>query len=216
MLAPPGQRGLPVSPASVSKVYGLTGGIASGKSTVAQLLRERGAVVVDADELARDVVAPGTDGHAAIVKRFGTQVLLDDGALDRKSLGDIVFADPGARHDLEAILHPRIADASAVAIARALAAGDEPVFYDAALLVERGAHRGFAGLVVVACARETQIARLRRRDGLGREAAVARLDAQMPLAEKVSVADWVIDNEGPVDALPAQLDRLLATLRSAH
>ncbi len=197
----------------MKKVYGLTGGIACGKSTVAALLTERGARVIDADRLARDVVAPGTDGLDEVVARFGSGVLRDDGSLDRAALGAIVFDDAGARADLESILHPRIAMASMTAIAAAQDEPGDPIFYDAALLVEKGTWRNFAGLVVVACAPDTQVARLARRDSLDADAARARLDAQLPIADKIAVADHVIDNDGTLDELAPKVDALLAELR---
>lgn len=197
----------------MKKVYGLTGGIACGKSTVAAMLTERGARVIDADQLARDVVAPGSDGLDDVVSRFGSSVLLDDGSLDRAALGAIVFEDATARADLESILHPRIAMASMSAIAAAQDEPGDPIFYDAALLVEKGTWRNFAGLVVVACTPDTQVDRLARRDGLDAEAARARLDAQLPIADKVAVADHVIDNDGPLEGLAPQVDALLAELR---
>jgi len=199
----------------VGTVYGLTGGIACGKTSVARRLVERGAAVVDADDVARAVVAPGTDGLAAIVERFGDGVLTDDGALARDRLGALVFGDEAARADLEAILHPRIAAESARRIGGHLAAGVDLVFYDAALLVETGRHTDFAGLVVVACDPQTQIERVCARDGLTVEAARARIDAQLPVSAKVAVADHVIHNDGPIEALDAAVDDLLERLRSA-
>lgn len=198
----------------VGTVYGLTGGIACGKSSVARRLQQRGAAVVDADAVARQVVEPGSDGLDAVVRRFGQDVLAADGSLDRDALGRIVFDDPTARRDLEKILHPRIATASATRIAEHLAAGVDLVFYDAALLVETGRHRDFAGLVVVACEPDTQIARLATRDGLSVEEARARLAAQLPVAAKVAVADHVIHNDGPLDALDTAVDDLISQLRA--
>jgi dephospho-CoA kinase len=198
----------------LKKVYGLTGGIASGKSTVSELLRARGAIVIDADQIAREVVAPGTPGLRAVAERFGAHFVVD-GALDRAALGAHVFANVPERKALDAILHPLIAAESARQIGDALQADGDPVFYDAALLVENGLHRNFAGLVVVACSPETQLARIMRRDGLSEHEARLRLDAQLPLAEKVRIADHIIDNDGPLDALPPQIDRLLDELRSA-
>lgn len=198
----------------MKKVYGLTGGIACGKSTVAAMLVERGASVIDADQLARDVVAPGTDGLAAVLERFGAHLLRDDGTLDRPALGRIVFGDEAARRDLEAILHPRIAEASMGAIMAAQQDDGDPIFYDAALLVENDSWRHFAGLVVVACSPDTQVARLAHRDGLDASEARARLDAQLPIADKIAVADHVIDNDGPLDALAPRIDALLAELRA--
>jgi len=175
---------------------GLTGGIASGKSTVSGFFAERGIPVVDADQLARQVVAPGTDGLAAVVDAFGDDVLLADGGLDRKRLGSIVFDDPRARRRLEAITHPRIAAAGAEAIQR-LQADDPPyLLYDAALLVESDRHRLFPALLVVAARPETQVARLVARDGISEAEARRRVESQMPLEDKIEAATWVIWNEG--------------------
>lgn len=130
-------------------MIGLTGGIASGKSTVARMLRERGAAIVDADLLARQVVEPGQPALAELVARFGMQILTPEGALDRKRLGAIAFSDAAARADLGRITHPRIAAASAAAIATWADAGANVVFYEAALLVENRAHLVLEALVVV-------------------------------------------------------------------
>jgi len=195
------------------RVYGLTGGIGSGKSTVAAMLRALGAPVIDADALARDVVAPGTDGLAEVVRAFGPGVLDASGALDRKKLGAIVFADPAARQRLEAITHPRIAAESARQLAALAAAGERVAFYEAALLVEKGTHAGLAGLVVVSVPQDVQRARVRARDGATEEEARARLAAQLPLADKLAVATHVIDNAGDRAATRAQVERLWATLQ---
>ena len=196
----------------MSKVYGLTGGIASGKSTVTRLLRERGAEVVDADQIARDVVAPGTSGLRALAEQFGDEILSADGSLERARLGSIVFGDDEKRALLEGILHPLIATASFAALAEASIRSTKPVFYDAALLVENGRHTDFAGLVVVACSSETQLARIQDRDALSADDARARIAAQLPLAEKVAAADYVLHNDGTLDELAEQVDALLRTL----
>ena len=195
------------------KVYGLTGGIGSGKSTVANLLRKLGAGVVDADELAREVVRPGTPALAEIVAAFGDGVLLPDGALDRKRLGVRVFSDEAARHRLNAITHPRIAEESARRLA-ALAAGGAPfAFYEAALLVESGADR-FAGLVVVEADPARQRERVVRRDGVDAAEADRRIQAQATPARRRAAADVVLLNDGDLAALEAQVrvlyDRLTA------
>ncbi|MFT3699103.1 MAG: dephospho-CoA kinase [Kofleriaceae bacterium] len=190
-------------------VIGLTGGIASGKSTVAKLLVERGATVIDADLLARQVVEPGQPALAEIVARFGAAVLTPEGKLDRKRLGSIAFSDPAARADLGKITHPRIAAASARAIAEASERGVEVVFYEAALLVENNAHQGLAGLIVVAAAPDVQEARVVARDGLTLEEARARIAAQYPLERKLAVATWVIQNDGEIDRVATQVDALV-------
>lgn len=195
-------------------VIGLTGGIASGKSTVAKLLVERGATVIDADLLARQVVEPGQPALAELVARFGAAILTPEGKLDRKRLGAIAFSDPEARADLGKITHPRIAAASARAIAEASERGVEVVFYEAALLVENNAHQGLAGLVVVAATPEVQEARVVARDGLSLEEARARIAAQFPLDRKLAAATWVLHNDGDLDRLTTQVDALVAEIEA--
>ena len=190
------------------RIIGLTGGIASGKSTVARLLVARGARVIDADQLARQVVAPGTPGLAEVVEAFGTQVLGPDGALDRAALGERVFGDEAARRRLEAITHPRIAARFLQETERAAEQGVPVLVYEAALLVESGARAAVQELVVVAATPEVQVARVAARDGLGEAAARARIAAQAPLKEKLAVADHVIKNEGSLAELEAQVQRL--------
>lgn len=200
----------------MARVIGLTGGIASGKSTVAAMLRDEGAHIVDADVLARDVVAPGTPALAEIAERFGPGVLHGDGSLDRKQLGAMVFADPEARRALERITHPRIAAAGQEAIAHLAARGVDPVIYEAALIVEKQLHAWMNGLIVVAVPPAVQLERLTARDGLDQDAARARLAAQLPLADKVAVADHVIDNSGTLEATRAQVQALWQRLGKAE
>jgi dephospho-CoA kinase len=195
-------------------VIGLTGGIASGKTTVAGLLAARGAAVVDADRLARQVVEPGQPALAELVARFGAAILTSDGQLDRKRLGAIAFADPAARADLERITHPRIAAASAAAIATWADAGANLVFYEAALLVENRAHLGLAGLIVVATPPAMQHGRLVDRDRMSPEDAAARIAAQAPLADKLAAATWVIENMGDREALEREVDRVVADIEA--
>ncbi|RYE87573.1 MAG: dephospho-CoA kinase [Myxococcales bacterium] len=193
----------------MSTVFGLTGGIASGKTAVARRFQERGVPVVDADQVARDVVLPGTAGLAAVVAAFGPAVLRPEGDLDRKALGALVFADPARRASLNSILHPRIAAATAAHLARLDAAGEPLVCYDAALLVENGLADAFRPLVVVAAAPSLQHARLMSRDGLSEDEARSRIAAQMPLADKLRVADVVITNDTTLAELLAATDRAL-------
>lgn len=195
-------------------VIGLTGGIASGKSTVARLLAERGAAVVDADLLARRVVEPGQPALAELVARFGPSIISPDGQLDRKRLAAIAFADPAARADLGRITHPRIAAASAAEIATWADAGAGVVFYEAALLVENRAHAGLAALVVVAARPEVQLARLMARDGLTEEEARARIAAQASLDEKRAAATWVIENDGDPAGLDREVDRVVREIEA--
>jgi dephospho-CoA kinase len=195
-------------------VIGLTGGIASGKSTVARELRARGAVVIDADQLAREVVAPGEPALTELVTRFGSGILDEQGELDRKQLGALVFADAGARAEVNRITHPRIAARSQAEIAAAAARGVPVVFYEAALLVENGAHRGLDALIVVAAAEDRQIERLRARDGLDPTAARARIAAQAPMVEKLAAATWVLHNDSDPDVLKAELDALVPVIET--
>jgi dephospho-CoA kinase len=197
----------------VGKVIGLTGGIASGKSLVARTLRELGAPVVDADLIARQVVEPGQPAYDDIVREFGRGVLGEDGTIDRKKLGEVVFGDDAARRKLNAITHPRIAAASQAEIARALASGAPGVFYEAALLVENGVHKALAGLVVVKAPPEAQLARTMARDGLDEAAARARLASQLPLEAKLAAATHVIENGGTIEDTRAQVERLYRELR---
>jgi dephospho-CoA kinase len=193
-------------------LFGLTGGIASGKSTVASRLRERGVPVIDADRLAREVVAPGTEGLKAIVEAFGPGVLGPDGALDRKALAALVFVDDAGRQRLNAITHPRISLLTMQRSAELSARGEPLACYEAALLVENGAANAFRPLVVVACPEEAQIARAQARDGATRDEAVARIRAQKPLAEKVAVADFVIDTNAAIEETLRRTDEVLEAI----
>jgi dephospho-CoA kinase len=193
-------------------LVGLTGGIGSGKSTVARMLERHGAVVFDADVLAREAVEPGTPGHDAVVERFGPNVLLPGGALDREALGSIVFADPAARRDLEAIVHPEVRRLFAEGCER-YRGTDAVVVFGAPLLVETGMHTAFDVLIVVAAPVEQQVERLLRDRAMPEAAIRARIDAQLPLADKIEVADVVVDNDGSIDDLQAQVDAVWADLR---
>ncbi len=188
---------------------GLTGGVGAGKSTVAELLAGHGAVVVDADRIAREVVEPDTDGLRAVVGRFGTGVLRPDGTLDRPALAARVFDDPAARADLEAILHPRIGARSAALAAAAPA--DAVVVHDVPLLVENGLGGGFDTVVVVEAPLEVRLARLAER-GLPREQARARIAAQAGDEQRRAVADHLLTNAGTRTELARQVDTLWARL----
>ncbi len=187
------------------QVIGLTGGIASGKSTVARILDRLGATIIDADILAREAVLPGTPAHKAIVAAFGTEILLPDATIDRKALGRIVFADPDARRRLEAITHPAITRLSEERLTKARCSGAPAVFYVAPLLIEAGATGRVDDIWVVYADRETQIARLTERDGIRREEAEQRLAAQMPMDEKATYGSAVIDNRGPPEETERQV-----------
>jgi dephospho-CoA kinase len=192
----------------MTRVIGLTGGIGSGKSTVARILRELGAPVVDADDLARRVVEPGRPAYDDIVSEFGPGVLAADGTLDRKRLADIVFADADKRKRLQQITHPRIAQMSQAETAAHAARGAPVVVYEAALLVENGIHRALDGLIVVSATPEEQLARAVARDGMTEDAARARIASQLPLADKLAVATHIIYNTGPVDDTRRQVEAL--------
>ena len=190
------------------RLIGLTGGIASGKSSVAHLFERLGAAVIDADRLAREVVEPGEEALARIVATFGDQILNGDGSLNRAALGEIVFADPAARRTLEAITHPAIRRRADEKLARLREAGTETAFYVAPLIFEADIAARFQEIWVVYVSREVQIERLMARDGLGRQAALARMAAQMPMEEKKRLGSVVIDNNGSREALEAEVQRL--------
>ncbi len=194
---------------------GLTGGIGSGKSAVARMFRELGAEVIDADQVARDVVEPGQPALAEIVATFGRDMLGLDGRLDRKRLAELVFGDAEARRKLNAITHPRIGAETARRIQTLSARGAPVVLYEAALLVENGLHAGLGGLIVVSAPEEVQIARVIARDGLSEAEARARIAAQLPLAAKVAAATHVIDNSGPLERTRQQVEQAWQEIRGA-
>ncbi|MES2092677.1 MAG: dephospho-CoA kinase [Actinomycetota bacterium] len=201
-------------------LIGLTGGIASGKTVVASRLEELGATRVDADQLARDVVAPGTPGLAAVVERFGPDVLAPDGSLDRAALGAVVFADQQARLALNAITHPAIRLLSSKRFADAADADpDAVVVYDVPLLVETSADPGFRGfdlVVVVNASAETRLDRLVELRGLTREDALHRIESQATDTERLAVADVVIDSAGSIEQTLGQVDELWKRIHSGR
>jgi dephospho-CoA kinase len=178
---------------------GLTGGVASGKSTVSALLRELGAVVIDADALAREVVAPGTPGLAAVVEEFGPSVLASDGGLDRARLGALVFADPARRTALEAIVHPLVRARAAELEAGAPA--DALVVHDIPLLVETGQESSFDAVVVVDVPVDVQVERAVRERGWTTDEARSRIGAQASREDRLAAATYVIDNSGTFEDL---------------
>lgn len=190
------------------RVIGLTGGIASGKSTVARFLEEQGAVVIDADALSREAVGPGSAALERIVAAFGEEVLLPDGRLDRKRLGRLVFADADKRRRLEEIMHPEIRRLADERIASAADEGHRVLFYMAPLLIESGSVERVDEVWVVTVRPEIQLERLMRRDGIGREEAGRIIASQMPLAEKERHGRVVIDNSGT----PGVTRRVLAEI----
>jgi dephospho-CoA kinase len=198
------------------RLVGLTGGIASGKSTFSALLRARGVPTLDADALSRAVVAPGSPTLPRIAEAFGPRALSPDGALDRRWMAARVFADPGERRRLEAITHPAIRQAMLEEVSRLGGAGHELVLYDVPLLYEVGLDGMVDSVVVVWTPRAVQLERLMRRDALSLAEAESRLAAQLPLDEKAARADFVVENDGPIDALGGKADRLLADLRKGR
>ena len=189
---------------------GLTGGIASGKSTVARKLEQLGAFTIDADVLARDVVALGTEGLKAVVARFGNSVLAADGSLDRSALARVIFADPQARADLNAIIHPLVRERAAEL--EAAAPVGAVVVHVIPLLVETGQQDRFDAVVVVDTTVEEQLRRLTRRDGLTQTEAEQRVAAQASREERLGAATHVIDSSGPVRETMRQVGELWRSL----
>lgn len=193
---------------------GLTGSIAVGKTFVCEVLRELGCHVLDADQTARQVVAKGTDGLAEIVKHFGESFLLADGELDRKKLGQVVFADKEKRTLLNSIVHPRvIAEQDKWLNELEKHDPDSIAVIDAALMIESGGYRRFDKIVVVWCSPDIQLSRLMKRDGLTRDEAAKRIDAQMPQDEKKKFADFLIETSGEYEATRQQVRELVSRLR---
>jgi dephospho-CoA kinase len=190
----------------------LTGGIATGKSYVRSRLASHGIPTLDADTLAREAVAAGSSGLAAVVARFGDGVLLPDGSLDRRALGAVVFQDPQARADLEAIVHPRVREATAAWLDRLADAGETVAVVDIPLLFEIGREREYDRVIVTSCPRGQQVTRVVERDGLTPAEAEARIDAQLPTDEKVRRADFVIDTGGTFGDTNRQVDRVVERL----
>lgn len=203
----------------MARVVGLTGGIGSGKSTVARLLAKLGAAVIDADAIVRELQAPGSPLLDEIARAFGPAVIRPEGGLDREALGEIVFRDPEARARLNAIVHPPVAAEMARRTAEALRAGAPLVVLDVPLLLENAttsaeaARRfGLDAVVVVYAPPDVQVERQIEREGYARSEAWRRVCAQRPLAEKRELADYVIDNSGPLEATEAQVRDLFARL----
>jgi len=195
---------------------GLTGGIGSGKSTVARLLSSYGAVVVDSDQIAREVVAPRSPGLAAVTAEFGTDVLQPDGSLDRAALGAVVFADPERLAALNAIVHPLVGERTAQLEAEAVASGAPVVVFDVPLLVENGMQGLYDGVVVVDCPVEVAVERLLSQRGMSEADARARISHQATREQRRAAATWVVDNSGGPEQLEAQVRALWASLSSLH
>ena len=198
-------------------VLGLTGGIAAGKSVVARLFCELGAVHMDADQLARKVVAEDPGLLEAMVRAFGEEIVSADGTLDRARLGSIVFDDPEARARLEALTHPAIAARARQELKSLAGAGPSaPILYEAALLVETGRYRELDRLVVVVADMDVRLRRLMERDGFTEAEAAQRFAAQMPQEEKARLADYIIDNSGPLDQTRPQVKDIWEDIASAR
>ncbi len=194
---------------------GLTGGIASGKTTVAVMFRSRGARILEADRIAHRVMGPGQPAYDEIVRAFGKEILGADGTIDRKRLGAIVFADAARREQLNRIVHPRVIEEQERELARI--AAEEPgavAMVEAALLVEAGYHKQLDKLVVTWCSPEQQLERLLAK-GLSREDAARRIAAQLPVEEKRRLADFVIDCSGPLAETEKQVEQVWQALRQA-
>jgi dephospho-CoA kinase len=195
----------------------LTGGIATGKSTVSSMFRTLGCPIIDADLLAREVVEPGEPALADIAREFGPGVLGPDGRLDRQAMATVVFSDADRRRRLEAITHPRIRERLTARLNELAQRGfDGVVIFDAAVIIESGGYKQMDRLVVVTADEAAQLARLRARDGLDEAEALRRIRSQMPLAEKAKLADHVIDNSGDRAATEAQVRRVHAALVAEH
>jgi dephospho-CoA kinase len=196
------------------KLVGLTGGIASGKSTVAAIFRRLGAEIVNADELAREVVEPGAEAWQEIVKEFGPTVLQADQAIDRRKLREVIFNNPEARKKLEAIIHPRVRALAEKKIRAFEAAGSAVVIYEVPLLFETQIHHWIRPVILVACDVERQKSRIQERDLLTAAEAQRHIDAQMSLEDKRRLADYIIENNGGLAELEAQVKAVLEKINA--
>lgn len=194
-------------------VFGLTGGIASGKSTVTKTFRRIGVPIIDADQVARDVVIPGSKGLNQIIEEFTPLMLLPDGTLDRKRLGALVFLFPDSMKKLNKIMLPLIQEESERQVQRAYQDGHEIIGYDAALIFEMGNAKRYDPIIVVHCSSENQLARLMSRNDLTEAEAMARINAQMPVTEKIKKADWLINTDGAIEDSVKQTETTYLCLR---
>lgn len=186
---------------------GLTGGIASGKSTVAAMFREKGAFIIDADQIARDLVSPNSEALQEIVDSFGPDVCLQSGELDRKQLASIIFADPAKRQRLNEIMHPRIGAESHKQIQEARKS--HPVtIYEAALLIESGAYRGLDGVILVVASPSLQLQRLQKRENISCEAARQKIDSQLSDSERLVHATWTISTKSSLQETALQVTQV--------
>ncbi len=196
------------------KLIGLTGGIATGKSAVASMLRQLGANIIDADELAREIVQPGQETWKDIVNAFGAEILRGDKTIDREKLRKTVFKDEKARKRLETITHPRIRTLAQQRIRKLTIEGAEVVIYDAPLLFENQVHLWLRPVILVACDLATQKQRLRERDGLNEEEIQQHLKAQMTVEEKRQLADFIIENTGDLETLKRQAKEVWGKIKA--
>jgi dephospho-CoA kinase len=195
-------------------VVGLTGGAGSGKTTVSRILAEKGAYIVDADQIARKVVDPGSPVLQEVVNRFGKEILCGSGTIDRKKLAGIVFCDPSKRALLNEILHPRILEEIERRIEEIGRQNDTAVIIiDAPLLIEMGYHRKMDKVIVVTATREQQVERLTKRDGMTPDQAQRILSSQLPLEEKLQAADFIIRNEGPLENTARTTEEIFKALQ---
>ena len=194
-------------------VYGLTGGIGVGKSTVANIFQESGIPVVLADDVGRQVAAKGSDGLAEIVSSFGADILDANGELDRRKLGTLIFNNPDRRRQLECILHSRVRDLSQELFRNLEQVGNQIVIYESALLYETQRHTEMRGVILVTASEEQRIARVRSRDGSDEEDVRKRIRAQMDEEEKLGLADHIVDNSGDLQALHSNVSSLISELR---
>jgi dephospho-CoA kinase len=193
---------------------GLTGGLASGKSFVGGILRGLGCHLIKADELGHEVLRPGGEAYGPVVEAFGPDILNEDGAINRRRLGARVFGDPVLLAKLNALVHPAVFRREDALTAQFAADPRAIVVVEAAILVETGSYKRFARLIVAACTREQEITRAMKRDGLTREEAEARLARQLPLEEKIRLADYVVDTSGAKENTMAQVREVYRSLRS--
>jgi dephospho-CoA kinase len=196
------------------KLVGLTGGIASGKSTVAEILARQGAAIINADVLAREVVEPDRQAWTEIVNAFGTAVLQPDRALDRQKLRAIIFDDPDARKKLESIIHPQVRALAEQRIREHAAAGYAVIVYEVPLLFEGNLQEWLRPVILVACDVDTQRKRLQSRDNLSAVQAQKHIEAQMSLEEKRRLADYVIENNGSLEDLERQVQAVLEKIKT--
>ena len=197
-------------------IVGLTGGVATGKTAVSQVLREEGAYIIDADQIARELVQPYKPAWNEIVRAFGKEILQEDRSIDRKELADKVFADPEQREVLNQILHPRIKE-EITRRAREIGQKDPEaiVVIDAPLLVELGMHHNVDRLIVVTSTQMQQVERLKKRDGRSTEEALGLLSSQMPVEEKAKLADFVVRNEGSLEEMKKRAKEVFKELKQS-